>query len=258
MAGVSAVALLAAMTLAAACSGGGERTELLVGAAASLEPPFRAIEAEFQEESDIDVVYLFHASGTLARQIEQGAPVDVFASADASYIEQLTDAGLLTPGSATVFGHGRIAVVTELEGSRDDVLAAASHVAIANPEVAPYGVAARAFLDNNTGASSWAAVQPKLVYGANAAQVLQFVLTGNAETGIVPRSLVQERDLGNVRTLDVPTASLPEGALPQMVAVVAESGAQDDGAAFAAYLSGPQAQAALRRFGYDAPQTEAR
>ncbi|MCI0778489.1 MAG: molybdate ABC transporter substrate-binding protein [Chloroflexi bacterium] len=189
-------ALLAVAATAALAGCAAPGPGLVVGAASSLEPSLRAFADAFEAETGVRVTLLPAASGTIARQIEEGAPIDVFASADPAYMERLAAGGFVEPGSVRSFGEGSLVMVatvgrsetvdwsTPLRGDES-----VRFVAIANPRTAPYGAAA---VEALKGAGLWEALEPKVVYGESVAQALQFVRTGNADVGLVAASLVHD------------------------------------------------------------------
>ena len=209
-AGRALLAVAAAAALAGCAAPG---PELLVGAASSLEPSLRAFADAFEDEEGVRVTLLPAASGMIARQIEEGAPIDVFASADPAYMERLAAGGFVEPGSVRSFGEGELVVVSTFSVQEALARTAARgvvgstvavrfghpwiivlesdekvrYVAIANPRTAPYGAAA---VEALKGAGLWEALEPKVVYGESVAQALQLVRTGNADVGLVARSLV--------------------------------------------------------------------
>ena len=210
----SAVRALLAVAAAAALAGcAAPGPELLVGAASSLEPSLRAFADAFEDEEGVRVTLLPAASGAIARQIEEGAPIDVFASADPAYMERLAAGGFVEPGSVRSFGEGELVVVSTFSVQEALARTAARgvvgstvavrfghpwiivlesdekvrYVAIANPRTAPYGAAA---VEALKGAGLWEALEAKVVYGESVAQALQLVRTGNADVGLVARSLV--------------------------------------------------------------------
>lgn len=147
----------------------------------------------FQKRTGRKARFVLGASGLLARQIEQGAPYDVFLSANERFVADLAKSGRLLPASARVYAYGRLGLwsrdgsVTRLDQLRDRRVV---HLAMANPASAPYGAAARELLES---AGLWAAVEPKVVYGENVRQALQFAESGNADAVITSWSLVFER-----------------------------------------------------------------
>ena len=167
-------------------------SEITVAAASDLTAAFEEIGRDFEAREKIKPIFVFGSTGLLTRQIENGAPFDVFAAANESYIDQLQQNGLLVDGTKTVYGRGRITMWTtgdstlKLEKIEDLANPEVHRIAIANPDHAPYGLAARQALET---AGIWDKVQPKLVYGDNIRQTLQFAETGNVEVAIVAVSL---------------------------------------------------------------------
>ena len=155
-------------------------------------PAFEEIGREFESAHKTKVVFVFGSTGLLTRQIENGAPMDLFAAANVSYIEQLEQKGLIIPGTKAIYARGRITLWTpaesnlRLEGIADLARPEVQRIAIANPDHAPYGLAARQALET---AGIWERVKPKLVYGDNIRQTLQYAETGNVEVAIVALSL---------------------------------------------------------------------
>ena len=235
-----------------ACAGssGGSQT-LLVGAASSLEPPFTELAEVFQEETGSTVAFAFGATGNLARQIEQGAPMDVFAAADVAFMERLEEQGLIMAGTRRTHALGRLALVssrkagvevTSLEALLEPEV---RYVAMANPELAPYGAAARQALES---AGLWARLQPRVVYGESVRQALQFVQTGNAEAGLVARSIANAEGVSGV-----PVDQALHEPLAQTIGVVSDTARPELARRFVELVTGPQGQAVLARYGYSPP-----
>ncbi len=222
--------LLAAAAAAAALAGcAAPGPELVVGAASSLEPSLRAFAASFEADTGARVTLLPGGSGTIARQIEGGAPIDVFASADPAYTQALATGGFVDPDSVRVFGEGRLVVVATFStrGPADWTAPLRSvekvrYVAIANPRTAPYGAAAVAALRS---AGLWDALAPKVVYGESVAQALQFVRTGNADAGLVAASLVRDGLADGLAVYDVDPGLYEP--IAETVAVVSASGQRE-------------------------------
>lgn len=191
-----AVFLLLSLVLCLACRGTRAPetapAELTIAAASDLTPAFEEIGREFEASQKINVVFVFGSTGLLTKQIENGAPFDLFAAANVSYIDQLDAKGLIVPETKTVYARGRITMWTVADGRlkiekiEDLTRPEVQRIAIANPDHAPYGQAAREAL---TTAGMWQTLQPKLVYGDNIRQTLQFAETGNVEVAIVALSL---------------------------------------------------------------------
>lgn len=231
--------------------GGGAARTLTVAAASDLHFAFAEIGALFEEQTGVEVTFTFGASGNLAGQIENGAPVDLFAAADTSYVDRLIEAGALLPETRRVYALGHLVLASSIRaGAEADELTdlldpAIVHVAIANPGHAPYGRAAREALES---AGLWEALQPKLVLGENVRQALQFIETGNAEAGLVPLSLADVADITYV-AVD-PSLYTP---LEQALAVVAGSPNEADARRFAELVTGPEGRAVLERYGFGLP-----
>jgi molybdate transport system substrate-binding protein len=162
---------------------------LIVAAASDLAPLTSALDQGFQRTAHVTVRFSLASSGSLARQIENGAPFDVFLSADERSVKELAAAGHLE-SNTVVYAFGRIALWS-LDGSvrslEDLKKPGVMHLAIPNPEHAPYGIAARKALETR---GLWREVQPKIVYGENVRQALQFAESGNADAVITSWTLL--------------------------------------------------------------------
>lgn len=241
-----------------ACTAGPLPTEkqpvLTVAAASDLQGAFAEVGRHFEAETGARVVFQFGSSGTLARQIEQGAPVDLFASASEEYVRDLVAGEAAIPETQALYALGRIVLVTyrgsglRLESPADLLNPAVRRIALANPEHAPYGHAAREALQR---AGVWDQVSTKVVYGENVRQALQFVQTGNAEAGIVALAIA-----------DVPeVASTPiDDSLysPLRQSLVVVKGARQEGLAraFAAFVTGERGGSILKRYGFALPNED--
>lgn len=175
------VALLASASAAA--------DSVHVAVATNFAPTCRAIAGSFRAATQHEVVISEGSSGKLFAQIENGAPFEVFLSADAERPRKLEEGGHSVTGSRFAYALGRLALWSAREGFvRDESVLrgdAFQHLAIANPELAPYGAAARDVLQH---LDVWERAQPKLVRGEDVGQTFQFVSTGNAELGFVALS----------------------------------------------------------------------
>jgi molybdate transport system substrate-binding protein len=226
-------------------------TELTVAAAADLTGAFDEIAKELLAAKNIKVVFNYGSSGMLARQIENGAPIDLFASANVDFVTQLEQKGLIVPDTKKLYARGRITLWTlkdsplQIEKITDLTRPEVKRVAIANPEHAPYGMAARQALER-TGV--WEAVKPKLVYGENIRQTLQYAQTGNVEVAIVALSLSMQSDGHWVLVPEELHRPLDQG-----LAVI--KGAKDERAArdFVDFILGPQGQAIMKKYGFTLP-----
>jgi molybdate transport system substrate-binding protein len=233
---------------------------LTVSAAADLTYAFGEIGQLFEAETGRKVVFNFGSTGLLAQQIEQGAPVDLFAAANVSFVEELKKQGLLLPDTVQLYARGRITLWTRADSPlqiaqvTDLARPEIGRIAIANPDHAPYGVAAREAMQ---AAGVWEAVQPKLVLGENVRQTLQYAETGNVDVAIVALSL------------SVPAAAsagqpgrwalIPQelhAPIDQALAVIQGTPHEAAARAFAAFVNGAQGRPIMRKYGFVLPGEE--
>lgn len=228
---------------------------LTVAAAADLIPAFTEVGALFTQQTGIGVDFSFGSTGQLAQQIQQGAPIDLFAAANQSFIDQLEQAGRIIPDSRAIYAVGRLTLWTRSEGSlnltglADLTNPAITHIAIANPEHAPYGVAAREALQR---AGLWEELQPKLVFGENVAQTLQFASSGNADVAIVALSLSVQGEGGRWLLL----AEELHNPLIQALAVIEGTAHEAEARRFSAFVNSEEGRTILRRYGFVLPGEE--
>lgn len=180
------------------CASAPGEPELLIAAATSLTNPFSELGEEFTSETGVRLSFTFASTGQLAQQIRNGAPYDVFAAADLVHIDQLIDEGQLVRKSRTNFAAGSLVFLfnSEYSGSLDlanmDFENEMIRLVIANPNHAPYGLAARRYLENS---GQWDAIQDKLVITENVRQAAQVVISGNATAAIVSKATVVNSQL---------------------------------------------------------------
>lgn len=249
------VLLTFALALSAGACGRGESgaqgDEITVAAAANLTDAFGEIAKRFTARTGVRVTNSFAATADLSKQIENGAPFDVFASADVEHVEALASKGLLADSPRGVYARGRLvlwlppnskAAVARVEDLAGEGV---SKVAIAKPDVAPYG---RAAVETLNALGLWAKVEPKVVYSQTVAQAKQFASSGNADAAFVPRSLVRE---GEGRAIEVD--SKLHAPIDQAVGVVRASKKQDAARRFVEFLMSEEGQSVLKSFGYDTP-----
>jgi molybdate transport system substrate-binding protein len=165
--------------------------ELKVAVAANFVAPMAELAASFEAATEHTVVLVPGSSGRLYAQIRQGAPYDVFFSADRERVERLVEEGPAVPGSAFVYARGRL-VLWSADAARSvdaTTLTAGAfrRLAVANPRLAPYGAAAEETL---RALGRWDALEPRLVRGESVTQTFQFVASGAAELGLVAKSQV--------------------------------------------------------------------
>ncbi|HVG18517.1 MAG TPA: molybdate ABC transporter substrate-binding protein [Blastocatellia bacterium] len=233
---------------------GADSPEITVAAAADLTPAFEELGKVFEQETGIRVVFMFGSTGNLAKQVENGAPVDLLAAANISFIEELERKGLIAPDTKALYARGRVTLWTRADNplnlNRIEDLARpeVKRVAIANPEHAPYGVAAREALQS---AGIWSAVEPKLVLGENVRQALQYAETGNVDAAVTALSLSTQSS-GH-------WSLIPEQMhrpLDQAMAVI--KGARHDRQArqFADFINSDRGRSVMRKYGFILPGEE--
>ena len=228
----------------------------LVAAASGTRFALREIVDSFRDQTGIEVRLTLASSGKLYRQIENGAPFEIFLSADASLTQRLAAMGL-TRGEPVDVARGRLAILAPagsplvpdaaLKGL-DQSLARGqiSRFSMANPEHAPYGRRAREALQET---GLWARLQGKLVIGENVAQAMQFALSGTAQGGIVALSLLAPEETPGVDRYRY--ALLPEAwHQPLLHSMVLLKNADHKTMKFFQYLKSRQAQQILTRYGY--------
>jgi molybdate transport system substrate-binding protein len=246
----SGLALLLAATRAPVWA----QAPVRVLAASDLKFALAQVAQLYQQSSGTPVNITYGSSGNLVRQIEQGLQADIFMSADEALALRLADAGL-TQGRGQVYGLGRLALLVtsnsglaldpNLQGLGEALARApAFKIAIANPEHAPYGRAAREALQK---AGLWERAQKHLVLGDNAAQATQFVASGAAPVGLVPHSLALAPDLGTRTRFSLVDAQLHTPLRQRMVLLQhASEGALD----FYRFVQSPGARTVLQRYGF--------
>ena len=225
---------------------------LVVAAASDLQFAFTEIGRLFTEETGQPVSFSFGSTGNLVHQIENGAPVDVFAAANVAYLDGLRAQGLIVADSQRLYARGRVVLaVNRASGVQAGRLADLlqpdiTHVALANPGHAPYGLAAKQAL---VAAGLWEALEPKLVYGENVRQAMQFVQAGDAEVGLIALSVADVPELNHI-LLD---ADLHE-PLNQAMAVILGSPREALARRFISFVNGARGQNIMKSYGFLMPE----
>ena len=227
------------------------RAELVVAAAANLTDAFAEIGARFTGKTGIRVVLSFGATADLARQIESGAPFDVFAAADTEHVDLLERKDLITPGSRALYARGRLVMwlppgSTLKAAHIGDITAKEfERVAIAKPDIAPYGAAT---VESLRSLGIWNQIEPKVIYGQNVSQTKQYAATGNAEVAFIPLALVKP---GEGTYIEVNEAS--HKPINQALGIVKDSPKQAAARQFVDFLLGAEGQDILLQKGYSKP-----
>jgi molybdate transport system substrate-binding protein len=225
--------------------------ELVVAAAANLTDAFAEIGPRFTSKSGIRVVFSFGATADLAKQIENGAPFDVFAAADTEHVEQLERKGLLTPGTRTLYARGRLVMwlppgsTLKIERIQDITAKAFERIAVAKPDVAPYG---QAVVESLQASGIWQQVEGRVIYAQNVSQAKQYAATGNAEVAFIPLALVKP---GEGTYVEVSEDS--HRPIDQALGIIKDSTKQAVARQFVDFLLSDEIQELLAKKGYSKP-----
>jgi molybdate transport system substrate-binding protein len=236
--------------------------EITVAAAADLQFAFQDVAARFENQTGAHVKLIFGSSGNFFAQIQNGAPFDVFCSADVSYPQKLEAAGLTEPGTLYRYATGKIvlwvpkASPLDLGRGLPVLLDPGVHkIAIANPEHAPYGRAAVAALQHE---KIYDQVSSKFVLGENISQAASFVVSGSADAGIVALSLALAPAMKEKgRYIEIPADEYPaiEQAAVLLKSSPQQSPAQKEQARrFLNFLKDPAIVEVMRGYGFSVPQ----
>jgi len=244
--------LLAVWVQAGACA-----EEITIAAASDLTFALSEVAIQFQKETSNSVKLSFGSSGNFYSQIQNGAPYDLFFSADLGYPKRLEAAGLIEPGSLYPYATGKIVLWVSNESRIDTSRGLQSlldpgvrKVAIANPEHAPYGRAAVAAMQHD---HVYERVRNKLVLGESISQAAQFVVSGNVDMGILAFSLALAPTLkGRGRYYVIPPEAYPP--IEQASVILKSSHKKQTAQKFLAFLRKPGTVDLMRRYGFDIPE----
>ncbi len=250
--GISLGIVAGAMALEACKKAAPPSEPVLVAAAADLAFAFRDLGPLYEQATGQKVVFSFGSTGVLERQIAEGAPFDVFAAANATFADDAVASGACLADSRTSYATGRIVLyappgaaftprsMADLADSR------LAKIAIANPEHAPYGRAAR---DAMKRAGVWDAVSPRVVYGENVQQAMQFAESGNADAAVVALSLA----IASKGTWTLVPAGLHDPLDQVMVACSRGRAGPTSGRRFIDFVHSDAARVVMRRYGFLLP-----
>lgn len=248
---------LLAVAVALLGPAGAAGRSVAVAAAANLKTAAEELARGFEaEQLGVAVALTLGASGAFFAQIQNGAPFDLFLSADREYPQKVIAAKLGAAADERVYAFGKLVAwlppgsTAELETRGLAALATpgVKRVAIANPAVAPFGRAAEAALK---AAGVHGAVKAKLVLGTSAAQAAQFATTGAADVAFLPLSLTFGKELAAGKVVPVPEALYPR--IEQSGIVLSAAREPELARAFLAFVTGPKGRAILARYGYGLP-----
>jgi molybdate transport system substrate-binding protein len=224
--------------------------ELTVHAAASLTDAMKEIGAAYEKESGDKLQFNFEASSTLARQIEEGAPADLFLSADEAKMDALEKKGLLLPGTRRSLLSNVLVIIVSTDARAMPKSAADltkpefRKIALAEPQTVPAGIYAREYLQK---AGLWDLIKEKVVPTENVRGSLAAVESGNVDVGIVYKTDAMISKKVKV-ALEISPAEGPKISYP--VAVIKSSKEPERAKKFAEYLDGPAARTAFEKFGF--------
>jgi molybdate transport system substrate-binding protein len=240
---ISAACFLAIVTTTQAA-------DLTVFAAASLTDSLKHIAADYQKQTGHSIVFNFEASSVLARQIEEGAPADIFFSADETQMDKLAEKGLIDPATRVDrLGNTLVVVVPadsklKIHSASDLTGADVKHIALGDPKAVPAGVYTREWLEK---LQLWDAVQPKVVPMENVRAALAAVASGNAEAGVVYKT--DAAISKNVKiAYEVSAADGPDIRYP--MAMVKASEHPEEAKKFLKYLDSSEAGRNFKKFGF--------
>jgi len=242
---VLAIAALISFGLAGAQTA---KREVAVAAAANLNTVFQTLGPQFEAETGIHPVFSFASTAQLAVQIDNGAPFDVFTAADTEHVEALEKKSRIVPGSRAVYATGILALwipsrsPATVSKPADLAQPGVKVIALAKPELAPYGLAARETLQK---LGIWNQVEPRIVYADNINMAKQYGSSGNADAVFTAYSLVL-KESGKVFPVDEKLHSPIEQAL----GIVAASKNQNAAKTFTTWLLTGHGRDGLRTFGY--------
>jgi len=234
--------------------------EIRVAAAADLKFAMSELSEKFEKQTGTKVNVTFGSSGNFFSQIQNGAPFDLFFSADIDYPQKLEADGLAEPGTLYEYAVGRIVIWTPADAKVDVAKqgwktlldARVEKIAIANPEHAPYGRAAVAALQK---AGIYETVKAKLVYGENISQTAQFVQSGNAQAGIVAMSLAVSPAMRDGKRWEIPAEMHP--AIEQGAIVLKDARNKEAARAFLEFVKSAAGRATLAEYGFAFPKKPA-
>jgi molybdate transport system substrate-binding protein len=223
-------------------------TPLRIAAASDLQAALPEVATRFRAMTGIELSLTFGPSGQLAEQIKQGAPFDLFLSANESFVRDLAVAGLINSDSVRPYARGSLVLAVyhtfgeQVRSLNDLTIPAVKKIALANPATAPYGKAGKQALER---AGLWEKVEPKIVFAESVRQALLYAQRGDAEAAIVGRAIANVPEIRSVKI----DASLHDPII-QALGVVAATTRVADTERFARFVLDQQGQNILKEFGF--------
>lgn len=227
---------------------------LNVAVASNFTGTLQQLAERFKNKSGHEILISSASTGKIYTQIKNGAPFDVFMSADETHVDQLVQEGVADGGMAAIYAQGKLVFISNIatKGKCQDVLSdpGLKHLAIANPQAAPYGVAAQQVMEH---LGVWNKLQTQLVLGENIAQTLQFVASASANAGFVAKSSL----IGDSVVIRACEWAVPDELytpISQKMVVLNRSKAKPAVLAFWDFMQSAEALAVIRNSGYGVPQ----
>ena len=233
--------------------------EITVAAAADLQFAMQDIGEQFQKATGKNVKLIYGSSGNFFQQLQNGAPFDMFFSANLDYAKKLEAAGLTVPGSYYQYAKGKIVIWVPKDSALDLSSGLQSlldpkikKIAVANPEHAPYGQAAVAAMKKE---GIYDKIKDKLVLGENISQTASFVVSGAADVGIVALSLALSPNMKDKgRYEEIPTNEYPP--IEQASVILSSSKNKETAQQFLSFVKTPAIGETLRRYGFEVPSQQ--
>lgn len=244
------------LALAGACSSHSSHRSVRVAAASDLSRAFEELGQAFEKKTGIRADFQFGSSGLLSKQISNGAPFFLFAAANKSYADDAIASGHCDGATLREYAQGRIVVwtptgvvpPTQLSDLADPRFA---KIAIANPEHAPYGRAAKSALEK---AGVWDKIEPKVVLGESVQAAMQYAQTQAVQAAIVALSLAEVTDGGTTLKID-PMSYEP---LEQMLVVCGNGEEADSARRLVDFIMSPDGREVMTRYGFLLPNEVSR
>lgn len=243
------VSLILALSAPIGCPG--RANEARIAAASDLKDAFTELGARFEKKTGKKVSFTFGSTGLLTKQIEEGAPFDLFAAANVSYVDQVVNAGACDGGTKAPYARGRLAIWSPTkEGAPTSLADLAAprfkRIAIANPEHAPYGKAAEQALKK---AGLWDTISSRIVKGENVQATLSLASGGDADVALVAYSLVVQKTDGAHVLVD----GEAHEPIDQALVVCGKSPNVEVAKEFAAYVASADGRELMRSYGFSLP-----
>ena len=234
---------------------------ITVAAAADLQFAMQDVASGFQKATGKEVKLIYGSSGNFFQQIQNGAPFDMFFSANLDYAKKLESSGLTAPSSYYQYAKGKIVVwvpndskISIDHGLKSLLDPAVKKIAVANPQHAPYGQAAVAAMQSE---GIYDKLKDKLVIGENISQSASFVVSGAADAGVVALSLALSPNMkGKGRYTEIPSAEYPP--IEQACVILNSSKNKETAQQFLSYIKSAVVAETLKRYGFDVPDSSER